>query len=166
MGRNCAKCNKYIEEKNKTYANTIAKIRNKCKLDIICDNLEDSDGFEMRIDNRWNPFSKIHILIVIDCCIGANEKQESSEDTFGHELTHALDECNKRDAGLDCESSICREMRAYTVGGCKGLIGNELKECLKDRVPASSRDYCDVGDDQMKKMVEQNFERCLQGYPH
>lgn len=166
MGNDCARCNKYIAAKSAAYAPTISRIRKKCNLDIKCDNLGEEDGYEMRIDSPLNPFTRIHILIVIDCCVGASEDFNSPEDTFGHELTHALDACYKRDSGSSCEDSICKEIRAYTIGGCKGLTGNNLLTCLKDRVPGSSEAYCGNDEDKMQRMVEQYFEKCIKGYPH
>ena len=77
LGLNCDKCNEYIAKKMQTYAVTIAKIRKKCKLDITCGDAEGDDGYEVRTDRWWN-FS-IHILILIDCCVGATEEQDSCE---------------------------------------------------------------------------------------
>ena len=98
--------------------------------------------------------------------MGATEEQDSPEDTFGHELVHAIDDCFKRDSGSSCKDSVCREMRAYTIGGCKWKTGHDLKECLKERVPASSSVYCNEDQVLMENLIEENYERCLQGYPH
>ena len=171
LGLNCEKCNEYLAKKMQTYAITIANIRRKCKLDITCEDTDDGegnrvDGYVTRLDNRWNPFSSVHIYLAIDCCTGANEAQDSEEDSFGHELVHAQDHCNNDDPDTGCKASVCSELRAYTIGGCKGMVGPELKSCLEERVPASSLDFCDKNDTLVQKMIDENYEKCLKGYPH
>ena len=171
LGLNCEKCNEYLAKKMQTYAITIANIRRKCKLDITCEDNVDRlgervDGYVTRLDNRWNPFSSVHIYLAIDCCTGANEAQDSEEDSFGHELVHAQDHCNNDDPDTGCKASVCSELRAYTIGGCKGMVGPELKACLVDRVPDSSFVFCDNNRTLVEQMIEENYEKCMKGYPH
>ncbi|MEG0588134.1 MAG: RHS repeat-associated core domain-containing protein, partial [Akkermansia sp.] len=156
----CQKCNEKLEEKKKIYASEIKEIEDKgCSLTFICKNLSFLGGTR-RTDNRLNPFSKISIKITIDCKTGANQSIDSPEDTFGHELVHARDHCFGK-IGSSCESIICTEIRAYSIGGCKGLNGANLIECLKRRVPASANKSCWFKNAQeISNMIESMYAKC------
>ncbi len=128
----CSKCEEYIEKKKIIYAQEIARMNEKgCDLKIVCSSIS-SEGATG--GSRYGT-----IKITIDCKTGATQPMDSPEDTFGHELVHAQDRCDGRLGFFNfCETVICSEVRAYTVGGCKNKVGPELIECLKRRVPTGS----------------------------
>ena len=159
----CEKCNKYLEEKKKIYASEIAQISKKgCELEFVCKNFySNSSGGTRRTDFRLNPFSRISIKISINCKFGNTQDLNSPEDTFGHELMHAIDHCDGKLDG-SCESNICSEIRAYSVGGCKNMIGDELISCLKRRVPASADKMCwFLNKEDIAKKVPSMLNHCL-----
>lgn len=164
-GDDCTKYREHLEKKQKDYAGTIKDIKEKgCEISFECQELEGNIlGYATRTDSTWWPFSSIKILIVLNCCTGANQPMNSSEDTFGHEMEHAKDQCYGT-MGSGCAGSICTEIKGYTVGGCKGLRGEQLKECLRRRVPGSSTSHCE-GED-MNKIFEENYEKCIKDMPH
>ena len=149
-----------MKEKIDIYASEIKEIEDHgCSLTFACKNLSFQGGTR-RTDARLNPFSEISIKITIGCKTGAEQSLNSPEDTFGHELVHAKDHCFGK-IGFRCESIICTEIRAYSVGGCKGLQGQHLIECLKRRVPASADGACWFKDkDEIADMIEPMYEQC------
>lgn len=151
------------KKKKKIYASEIAQISKKgCELEFVCKNFySNSSGGTRRTDFRLNPFSRISIKISINCKFGNTQDLNSPEDTFGHELMHAIDHCDGKLDG-SCESNICSEIRAYSVGGCKNMIGDELISCLKRRVPASADKMCwFLNKEDIAKKVPSMLNHCL-----
>ena len=160
--RCCGKCETYLKHKTREYSDVIQEIRQKgCNLDIRCKTLGTNILGGTKRTDHLNPFSKTSIQITINCTVGATQPIDSTEDTFGHELVHAKDLCDGK-LNWRCESSICSEIRAYSVGGCKRKTGSELIECLKRRVPLSADKNCwFLNKDEISAMIPQMYKSCV-----
>ena len=158
----CNKCETYLKHKIQEYSDIIHDIRQKgCNLDFRCETLKHNVLGYTKRTNHLNPFSNISIQIVINCTVGATQSLDSTEDTFGHELIHAKDHCDGK-LNWRCESSICSEIRAYSVGGCKHKTGPELIECLKRRVPLSADSNCWLLDkNEISEMIPLMYNSCV-----
>lgn len=101
--------------------------------------------------------------VSFQCDLPLSEKEQRL--FFGHELIHAQDHCRGEKPDRNCKSSVCSELRAYTIGGCKGKVGADLSNCLYTRVVKAPPQLC-AGPEEVFVLITKRYEECLRGYPH
>ena len=91
------------------------------------------------------------------------EDARDLDNTVGHELVHAFDQCRRRHFERDCNLIACSEVRASAMGECADVRpAFARRQCVRENATLSTSHQC--GTHRGARLVARVFDQCLRDH--